>query len=86
MEFMTGDTVEIIKQYEQAKAGLVGVVICPVGQTHLGYLEKRIGVDFGANFSGHTLWGTIETHTGYWVPKENLCLICGAESSSDEEL
>ncbi len=67
-----GDRVILIADYDSARAGIEGIVICNEYENGSG----RFGVDFGNDFEyGHKLDGKSKTPTGYWVPSKNLKVI-----------
>lgn len=68
-KFKVGDRVRLVKDYVDAKAGMVGT---------LAVIEEDClhGVRFDRPFKyGHTLWGKCEDGYGYWVFQDCLELI-----------
>ena len=70
-EFKVGDRVRLVKDYDDAKAGMVGT---------LAVKEEDClhGVRFDRLFKyGHDLWGKCEAGYGYWVSQDCLELVDG---------
>ena len=73
MQFNIGDQVITTRQYEEAKAGLIGKVVFVSNENGDGSL----GIDFGDDNLGftHRLNGKIKSETGYWIPASHLKLL-----------